>query len=89
MKILNKPYTTKQYAEFAMCANNQNMEIIDTGDFLELKSIDIIDQTYLEKRINEYPDMSEQLDMIYWDKINGTNIWLDKITGIKNKYPKE
>lgn len=44
--------------------------------------------TYAEKRQNEYPDISEQLDMIYWDKVNGTNLWQEKIAEIKAKYPK-
>ena len=45
--------------------------------------------TYIEKRVAEYPSIEEQLDMIYWDKINGTDSWVKKITEIKNKYPKE
>lgn len=43
---------------------------------------------YIEKRINEYPSIENQLDMIYWDMINGTSNWKDTITEIKNKYPK-
>ncbi len=44
--------------------------------------------SYEYKRQDEYPNIEEQLDMIYWDKINGTNNWETKITEIKNKYPK-
>lgn len=44
--------------------------------------------TYKEKRLAEYPDIGEQLDMIYWDKVNGTNLWQEKISEIKAKYPK-
>ena len=47
------------------------------------------EETYIEKRLKEYPPISDQLDMIYWDNVNNTSIWLDKITEIKNKYPKE
>ena len=47
------------------------------------------EQTYTEKRQQEYPPISEQLDMIYWDKINSTTLWQDKISEIKAKYPKE
>lgn len=47
------------------------------------------ESTYTEKRLAEYPPFGDQLDMMYWDKINGTNIWQDTITAIKNKYPKE
>lgn len=44
---------------------------------------------YVEERIKEYPAISEQLDMLYWDQVNGTTIWKDKIASIKAKYPKE
>ena len=43
---------------------------------------------YAEARAAEYPPMREQQDMQYWDAINGTTTWKDKITEIKNKYPK-
>ena len=45
--------------------------------------------TYAQKRKAEYPDIAEQLDMIYWDKVNNTNLWQEKIAEIKAKYPKE
>ena len=45
-------------------------------------------KTYIEKRLIEYPPIGEQLDMIYWDKINNTTKWQDMITTIKTKYPK-
>ena len=44
--------------------------------------------TYAEKRLAEYPPIGDQLDMIYWDKVNNTNLWQEKITEIKAKYPK-
>lgn len=46
------------------------------------------ESTYVEKRMMEYPPLTDQLDMIYWDKVNGTNLWQEKIAEIKNKYPK-
>ncbi len=39
-----------------------------------------------EKR--KYPLVEQQLDMIYWDRINGTNIWEQTITKIKKETPK-
>lgn len=47
------------------------------------------EKSYAQKRQAEYPEIAEQLDMIYWDKVNGTNIWQSKIAEIKAKYPKE
>ena len=46
------------------------------------------EKSYIEKRLAEYPALGEQLDMIYWDKVNGTNLWQSKISEIKAKYPK-
>ncbi|MBP3687013.1 MAG: hypothetical protein J6J35_01460 [Alphaproteobacteria bacterium] len=44
--------------------------------------------TYADLRRAEYPAIPEQLDMIYWDKVKGTNRWEEKISEIKAKYPK-
>jgi hypothetical protein len=45
-------------------------------------------ENYKRQRINEYPSLQEQLDMQYWDSLNGTTIWQDTINQIKAKYPK-
>jgi hypothetical protein len=44
---------------------------------------------YQRDRAEEYPSIQDQLDMQYWDKVNGTNTWQDVINAVKNKYPKE
>lgn len=43
---------------------------------------------YQRDRQFEYKSVEEQLDMQYWDKINGTNLWEEHISSVKNKYPK-
>ena len=43
---------------------------------------------YKDLRIAEYPSLEEQQDMQYWDAVNSTTTWKDKIAGIKTKYPK-
>jgi hypothetical protein len=40
------------------------------------------------KRAVDYPSLADQLDMQYWDKINGTNKWQQAINAVKQKYPK-
>ena len=35
-----------------------------------------------------YLTIEQQLDMQYWDLINGTTTWKDHITAVKTKYPK-
>lgn len=43
---------------------------------------------YQRDRANAYESIEEQLDMMYWDKINGTNNWETMVTTVKNLYPK-
>jgi len=43
---------------------------------------------YQRDRAKYYPSLAEQLDMQYWDKINGTNKWQQAINAVKQKYPK-
>ena len=35
-----------------------------------------------------YLPIQQQLDMQYWDSVNGTTIWKDHIAAVKAKYPK-
>ena len=44
---------------------------------------------YQRDRAKEYPTFADQLDLIYWDKVNGTNNWQEAINAVKTKYPKE
>jgi hypothetical protein len=43
---------------------------------------------YQRDRAKAYPSLEEQMDMQYWDKINGTNNWETKIAEIKAQFPK-
>jgi hypothetical protein len=36
-----------------------------------------------------YPSIEEQLDMLYWDKVNGTEKWKEAIDKIKADAPKQ
>ena len=43
---------------------------------------------YQRDRQKQYPSIPDQLDMLYWDKVNGTENWLNSIESVKNKFPK-
>jgi len=43
---------------------------------------------YQYQRAAEYPSLAEQMDMQYWDAVNGTTTWQNTIAAIKAKYPK-
>ena len=43
---------------------------------------------YIEERTVKYPSIQEQLDMQYWDSVNGTTTWRDAIAKVKTDNPK-
>ena len=43
---------------------------------------------YQRDRIPRYPSIQEQLDMQYWDSVNGTTTWKDTIAKVKSDNPK-
>jgi len=45
-------------------------------------------EQYKRDRKSAYPSIQEQLDMQYWDSVNGTTTWADAIAAIKEQYPK-
>ena len=59
-----------------------------TGHEDHLKQQSEYESTYEYKRAKAYPPILDQLDALYWDKINETNNWEESITKIKQRYPK-
>ena len=59
---------------------------IGTTCVVGIDTVTIVD--YSDARAAEYPSLEEQQDMQYWDAVNGTTTWKDKISEIKAKYPK-
>ena len=49
---------------------------------------DLAANGYKDQRASAYPSIQEQLDMQYWDGVNGTTIWADTIAQIKSENPK-
>jgi hypothetical protein len=43
---------------------------------------------YQRNRAKAYPSIQEQLDLQYWDKVNGTDNWEQAINAVKAQYPK-
>ena len=43
---------------------------------------------YKGKRQTSYPSWQQQMDMQYWDAVNGTTTWKDAIAKIKSDNPK-
>jgi hypothetical protein len=70
----------RDYQQFIQNVAEQGIEIVEGSD--------IVEPDYSTLRSQEYPSRDEQLDMMYWDKVNGTTVWEDTIQAIKDKYPK-
>ena len=82
---------------------NPNAKVIVRGSDLDTCTIEWLDGTAeiskadIQTKINEtqyqrdrvYPSITDQLDMQYWDKINGTTTWQDAIAKVKSDNPKE
>jgi len=49
---------------------------------------EIAKNAYKEQRAMAYKPLAEQLDMMYWDKVNGTTTWQDHIDQVKADNPK-
>ena len=45
-------------------------------------------QEYARNRATEYAPIGDQLDMQYWDEVNGTTTWKDHIADVKAAHPK-
>ena len=68
------------YQQFIQDVAEQGLSIVEGPD--------IIEPDYATLRQQEYPSREEQLDMMYWDKVNGTTVWEDTIQAIKDRHPK-
>lgn len=45
-------------------------------------------QAYARARAAAYAPIADQLDMQYWDSVNGSRTWLDHIESVKDAHPK-
>lgn len=48
----------------------------------------IAEADWSNNRLAAYPSIREQLDMQYWDSVNGTTVWADTIAAVKAANPK-
>ena len=45
-------------------------------------------KAYARARAEAYASIAEQLDMQYWDSVNGSRTWLDHVEAVKEAHPK-
>ena len=73
--------------------NNERREFTDAEydqaiEDLAQSKLDEQDNGYKRARQEAYPSIGDQLDMLYWDKVNDTTTWKDAIADIKTDNPK-
>ena len=62
-----------------------------TSDEVAAKQANVTENAkvaYRKKRTFSYPSIGEQLDLLYWDKKNGTNKWVEAVDKVKSDNPK-
>lgn len=59
-----------------------------TDEVIQAKREELNKKVYQDTRQRKYPSIGEQLDMQYWDSINGTTTWKDAIAKVKTDIPK-
>ena len=70
---------------------NNNSIILDQSKIDEARATLNAEYAALEysrKRVEQYASVEDQLDMQYWDSVNGTTIWKDHIAKVKSDNPK-
>ena len=81
LAIIPMAFDNTDYQQFVDDIYANGIEIVEGADYVGVT-------TYTDARAAEYPSLEEQQDMQYWDAVNGTTTWKDKIAEIKAKYPK-
>ena len=79
-KCIPVSLSNSDYQQFIQDVAEQGISIVEGPT--------IIEPDYVTLRQQAYPSLQDQQDMQYWDAINGTTVWQDTITAIKEEYPK-
>ncbi len=65
-----------------------NSADIKTPIMLKAEADEIVATQYARNRAEAFPSLTEQADMAYWDRQNGTTTLDDAISAVKAKFPK-
>ena len=64
--------------------------VVDADTYVDGKVVKYVEpeKTYAQKRKAAYGMVEDQLDMQYWDAVNGTTTWKDHVAKVKSDNPK-
>lgn len=82
-----------KFTKADVAPRNINGKLVELSDAEKQAIIDewnnpVDNRTYDQKRREEYAPIADQLDMQYWDSVNGTTTWADHIAAVKAAHPK-
>ena len=69
----------------------EEITVLNTADAIENQKMVEVQADYDAKQYQRdrvYPSIGDQLDMQYWDKVNGTTTWKDAVAKVKSDNPK-
>ena len=69
-----REFTDAEYAQAKVDLGNSKWEAQQFG--------------YIQPRQEAYGSVQDQLDMQYWDEVNGTTTWKDHVAKVKSDNPK-
>ncbi len=76
-------------ADDSVSVGNLHDGVVFTLSVEQQAEIDKLAATaYARNRAEAYPSLTEQADMAYWDRQNGTTTLDDAISAVKAKFPK-
>ena len=82
-RIERNDYSKLEWAESNAIIKPTEEELLE-----EVARLQIL-ENYHAPRMEAFPTFGEQLDMQYWDQVNGTTTWKDAIAKVKSDNPKE
>ena len=79
---------SKITSQIAKLTDKNSVNLDEEKIFEEIVKLKAEYDTKQYQRDRKYPEITEQLDMIYWDKKNGTKKWEEFIDKVKLDNPK-
>ena len=80
--------SNKVYANLVIHDGSTKPTEVECNDGLKALQDAFDAKEYARKRVAAYPKLTHQLDMLYWDKKNGTNKWVEAVDKVKSDNPK-
>ena len=81
-------HTVVDGVQIELTAEEIDSKLDDWAENERARQLDIDTNGYKYDREAAYASIQDQLDMQYWDSVNGTTTWKDHIAQVKSDNPK-